>query len=278
VALNAGLTSSDPLVARRIEETAAFLEHCERTKPWEDESLHGQKRHTKFGYMRKIPGMLAQVAPVHAIVQKYRECANSLLQSHSAADDFSVDHEDRVWQSVYGEDLASRRFLKAWREYDFWDTHHSLVFDWQVFRLLGHVSVQLEDDLRERYYRMTVGSNPLRGLCFDWGWDQWMANIINRDFANPAFLAPARFSQVVSIQFDALDDMRAYPYWRTTAAPFVEWVLNQRRPDGLWDFGTPHNGFGCATRMRISESWRGKSRALDWSTHVLLLLRHYAEA
>ena len=72
--------------------------------------------------------------------------------------------------------------------------------------------------------------------------------------------------------------MQLYPYWRRNAALFVEWVVDQRRPDGLWDFGVPHNGFGSATLAKISESWRGRHRALDWTTHVLLLLKRYMES
>ncbi len=51
----------------------------------------------------------------------------------------------------------------------------------------------------------------------DWGGDQWIARIIKGDFKNPG-----RFAQAVSIQFDTLGDLSLYPYWRKSAAPFVD--------------------------------------------------------
>ena len=45
---------------------------------------------------------------------------------------------------------------------------------------------------------------------------------------------------------------------------------------GFWDFGSPHNGSGWATRIRLSGSWRGRQRMLDWTADVLQLLSAYA--
>ena len=264
-ALNAGLTPADPLIQDRMTKTAAFIELCEKQTPWEDEALHGQKRHTKFNYITRLPGALSYVAPSHPIVIKYRDMAIQQIKAHLRAGDFSVEYEEALWPEIYGKKLASPRFFKAYRQYDFWDTHHPLVLGWPVFRLVGSDSSALTEKERSRYYDMAVGYK-------EWGGVNWTSRIIAHDFPKSD-----RYAQALSLQFEAFCDMQLYPYWRKNAAPFVEWVVDQRGPDGMWDFGVPHNGFGSATLAKISESWRGKHRALDWTTHVLLLLKRYAE-
>jgi len=265
VAVNAGLTPGNPLLQDRIAKTAAFIELCEEETPWEDETLHGQKRHTKFSYITSLPGALSYVAPSHPIVAKYRDLAIQQIKAHLRADDFSVEYEDAIWPSIYGKKLASSRFFEAFRQYDFWNTHHPQVLGWRIFRLVGSDSSGLTEKERSRYYEMAVGYK-------DWGGAKWTSRIIQHDFPKPD-----RYAQALSLQFEAFCDMQLYPYWRRNAAPFIEWVVDQRRPDGLWDFGVPHNGFGSATLAKISEAWRGKHRALDWTTHVLLLLKRYVE-
>jgi hypothetical protein len=264
-AVNAGLTRANPLIQDRIAKTAAFIELCEKETPWEDETLHGQKRHTKFSYITGLPGALSYVAPSHPIVVKYRDTAVQQIKAHLRADDFSVECEDALWSGIYGEKLASPQFFKAYRQYDFWDTHHPQVLGWRIFRLVGSDSSGLTESERSRYYDMAVGYK-------EWGGARWTSRIVAHDFPKSD-----RYAQALSLQFEAFCDMQIYPYWRKNAAPFVEWVVDQRRPDGLWDFGVPHNGFGSATLAKISESWRGKHRALDWTTHVLLLLKRYVE-
>ncbi len=264
-ALNAGLTRADALIQNRIAKTAAFIELCEQKTPWEDETLHGQKRHTKFSYITCLPGVLSYVDPLHPIVVKYRDMAVQQIKAHLQADDFSVECEEALWPEIYGKKLASPRFFEAYRQYDFWDTHHPHVLGWHAFRLVGSDSSGLTERERSRYYDVAMGYK-------EWGGARWTSRIVAHDFPKPD-----RYAQALSLQFEAFCDMQLYPYWRKNAAPFVEWVVDQQGSDGLWDFGVPHNGFGSATLARISESWRGKHRALDWTTHVLLLLKRYAE-
>jgi hypothetical protein len=264
-ALNAGLTADDPLLQDRIAKTAAFIKLCEEEAPWEDATLHGQKRHTKFSYITGLPGVLSYVAPSHPIVVKYRDRAIQQIKAHLRVDDFSVECEEALWPKIYGEKLASPQFFGAYRQYDFWDTHHPHVLGWRAFLLVGSDSSGLTKKERSRYYDMAVGYK-------DWGGDKWISRIVAHDFPKPD-----RYAQALSLQFEAFCDMQLYPYWHRNAAPFVDWVVDQRGPDGLWDFGVPHNGFGSATLAKISESWRGKHRALDWTTPGLLLLKRYAE-
>ena len=265
-AINAGISATHPLVQDCIEKTAAFVELCEKETPWEDETLHGQKRHTKFNYITCLPGAMSYIAPSHPIVVKYRDMAIQQIRAHFRAGDFSVEYEGTLWPKIYGKELASPRFFEAYRQYDFWDTHHSQILRWPVFRLVGSNSSALTETERSRYYDMAVGYK-------EWGGVKWASRIIAHDFPSPD-----RYAQALSLQFEAFCDMQLYPYWRSNAAPFVEWVVDQKGSDGLWDFGVPHNGFGSATLAKISESWRGKHRALDWTTHVLLLLKRYGQS
>jgi len=262
-ALNAGLLPSDPLIGKVADDTAAFVQLCEERTPWEDETLHGQKRHTKFSYINGMPGELSHVAPSHPIVKKYRDLATKQIKAHLGGNDFSVEYEEEVWPQIYGPALATPQFFEAYRKYDFWNTRHPQILSWSTFRLIGSNSAGLTEEERSSYYDMAVGYKA-------WGGDKWVSRIIAGDFTKPD-----RFAQALSLQFEAFSDMQRYPYWRKNAAPFVRWVLDQRGADGLWDFGVPHNGFGSATLAKISESWRGQHRKLDWTTHVLLLLAKY---
>jgi len=66
---------------------------------------------------------------------------------------------------------------------------------------------------------------------------------------------------------------RLFPAWIRFAAPAVEWMWEQRRPDGLWDFGPRGT---TSTVLPLSDSWRqGETRRVDWTARVLALLRQY---
>jgi hypothetical protein len=71
--------------------------------------------------------------------------------------------------------------------------------------------------------------------------------------------------------FRSLELPAKFPSWRNLAGEAMQWLWNEQRAEGLWDFG-PRPAF--STVLPLSESWRRKvARQFDWTTRVLMLLR-----
>lgn len=73
--------------------------------------------------------------------------------------------------------------------------------------------------------------------------------------------------------FLSLELLSRFPAWRTLAGDVIQWLWDERTPDGLWDFG-PRPAYSVA--LPLSESWRKRAvRQFDWTTRVLVLLMKY---
>lgn len=59
--------------------------------------------------------------------------------------------------------------------------------------------------------------------------------------------------------------------------PAIQWLWEQRRPPGYWDFGLRP---ASSVFLPLSDGWRERDfRKLDWTTRILILLRkHYENA
>jgi hypothetical protein len=68
---------------------------------------------------------------------------------------------------------------------------------------------------------------------------------------------------------------RLFPSWVHFAPASIDWLWNQRDPQGYWDFGTRPASTTC---LPLSDSWRERrDRRFDWTTRILVLLRQYDE-
>ena len=68
---------------------------------------------------------------------------------------------------------------------------------------------------------------------------------------------------------------RLFPTWTELAQVTIEWIWDQRRADGCWDFGPRPPG---SAYLPLSDSWRKKeNRVIDWSTRILVLLQSYVD-
>jgi hypothetical protein len=54
--------------------------------------------------------------------------------------------------------------------------------------------------------------------------------------------------------------------WAKYEQKYVEWILTQRNQDGLWEFPKKSDPFA------LSDSWKGKNRAIDSTIYVLRML------
>jgi hypothetical protein len=87
----------------------------------------------------------------------------------------------------------------------------------------------------------------------------------------PLFRLPlARKPRFLDRWQSSLNMLSRFPSWCIVAQDAIQWIVQQRTPQGFWDLGT---GVRSAT-MPLSANWRGKaSRQCDWTTRVLVMLR-----
>ncbi|MFW9993252.1 MAG: hypothetical protein ACFFD4_14510 [Candidatus Odinarchaeota archaeon] len=75
--------------------------------------------------------------------------------------------------------------------------------------------------------------------------------------------------------FQSQELLARFPSWKALAGDTVEWLWNQQKEDGYWDFGKrishPDPGY-----FPLSESWRNeRCRKIDWTVRTLVLLRNF---
>jgi hypothetical protein len=72
----------------------------------------------------------------------------------------------------------------------------------------------------------------------------------------------------------SLEILSSLPGWREAAGEAAAWLWDERRPDGLWDFG---QGLPTGLWFPLSGNWmRRGNREIDHSTRVLVLLARFA--
>jgi hypothetical protein len=64
----------------------------------------------------------------------------------------------------------------------------------------------------------------------------------------------------------ALSLIAQFKGWAKYERDYVDWILTQRNQDGLWEFPKKFDIFA------LSNSWKGKNRAIDSTIFVLRLL------
>lgn len=66
--------------------------------------------------------------------------------------------------------------------------------------------------------------------------------------------------------------------WSKYMKGIVENLWKIRGNDGLWNFGAACADPNYLSQIRLSDNWRGKRGAHDWTTRILLLLQKYYES
>ncbi len=64
----------------------------------------------------------------------------------------------------------------------------------------------------------------------------------------------------------ALSLISQFNGWQRYADTYADWIMAQRNQDGLWEYPKKHHLFG------LSNSWKGKNRAIDSTIFVLRML------
>ncbi len=82
------------------------------------------------------------------------------------------------------------------------------------------------------------------------------------------------FAAEILLDMESLYGFRSWGVYMEEVANCF-WKL--RRDDGFWNFGSACANPYFTTRIRLSDNWRGKRGAHDWTTRVLLLLQKYYE-
>ncbi len=64
----------------------------------------------------------------------------------------------------------------------------------------------------------------------------------------------------------ALSLISQFKGWERYEQKYVDWIMGQRNQDGLWEYPKKHSWF------ELSDSWRGKNKAIDSTIFVLRML------
>lgn len=73
--------------------------------------------------------------------------------------------------------------------------------------------------------------------------------------------------------FQSQELLSLFPSWVDEAGEIVRWLLEQREPNRLWDFGPRDKK---AHTFPLSENWQNRSnRKIDWTVRTLTLLSRY---
>lgn len=74
-----------------------------------------------------------------------------------------------------------------------------------------------------------------------------------------------------------MESLYGFRSWGIYMGEVANCFWRLRRDDGFWNFGSACANPFFTTRIRLSDNWRGKRGAHDWTTRILLLLQKYYE-
>jgi hypothetical protein len=144
--------------------------------------------------------------------------------------------------------------------------------EWQAHKEIRSLGVRYLDS---RYVLTLLGSHSMDlPSALD-------RRIVNWVWSNPAGIgylcADMKHSQPFYIfnWLESLEILSHFQCWREVAVGALDWLWEQRNPDGLWDFGAK---VSKSFYFPLSEDWRKVgNRSVDHSTRVLTLLRQFSD-
>jgi hypothetical protein len=177
-------------------------------------------------------------------------------------DDPFVAHERRLWAEIAKQAFQSG----SYREADEIAAHAALT---------GASSKGSYLVLNGRYQLELLGSAPglfgeeLENALLGWVWEHpGGIGYLSIPLSQPTPHPPGPLDR----WFNSLELLaRCFPGWVVFAAGALDWIWEQRRPDGTWDFGprAPESWV-----LPFSDDWRRRpNRTIDWTSRVLALLR-----
>lgn len=160
---------------------------------------------------------------------------------------------------AYWVQIAERSFLT--RKYD-------PKAEWQAHKELRGIGIIY---LRSRYALTLLSAQKLPPsldrLIVDWIWNHPEGiGYLGADMKHP---------QPVHIfnWLESLEILSAFQNCRDMMAQAMDWLWQQRNPDGLWDFGSK---VSKSLYFPLSDDWRKTgNRSIDHSTRVLALLQKF---
>jgi hypothetical protein len=274
-AIKIGLTEADPHMAVLIKGMSSYVEALYGTRPWNDDQRSNHDRFSLLSTVLRLPGTLALISPDSPVVVDARRKATAQVEAHYEADDYSTEFEDKALRDIYGSDTFKAEALAIHRSMAHCTTTYPAIYDAAVFRLVGTGARDLDDDVCLKYC-----DHMLRRHELIKGWVPVQEQIIAGGMpgerpGTPAAFRPEVFAREIARHLIQIQDQMLFPCWRELVTPFVDWLWEQQRDDGLWDLGPIHNGSGDADRLRLSRNWRSYQRYQDWTINILLIMNEY---
>ena len=72
-----------------------------------------------------------------------------------------------------------------------------------------------------------------------------------------------------------MENLYGFRNWGAHMGEVAKCFWMTRRESGFWNFGSACANPYYTTRIRLSDNWRGKRGAHDWTTRILILLWRY---
>jgi hypothetical protein len=236
-AISLGLDASHPILQRA---SAYLLSIMEGTRPFPDYPEKNDRWRT--GVRLFLASTLSLIHPAHP----------------------ALDDDRRLWREIAARTFRSGRY----REQDEMDAHAELT------------GATVKDSylvLNNRYSLNVLGSKPKalpeepEGMLLRWLWEHPSGiGYLEIPLSQP----PPAKSGPLDRWFASLEMLaRLFPGWVRFARPAVEWLREQRGPEGFWDFGPKPSSVSF---LPLSDDWRSRqNRLFDWTTRTLVLLRKY---
>ncbi len=263
IALNIGLANEHPILVKARE----FAEWCLSTgilnaaKQLEKADNGEEPRQNLAVFERNLAAVLGMIDKNSPLVGNVFDKWKTIISAAFSSGDYNPDSMNEAYRAVYGEEYTPWK-SKPEREIGDREIAYSAS-------LLSINAETLKAEIDMAYTKWFVHSHRAWAVHDQ---DNIMAGI------NGLLLAsfPMRYKASVAsgVLFD-LDILYGFRSWHIYMKEIAGFLWKSRRDDGLWSFGASASSPWYITRIRLSDNWRGKRAAHDWTARILLLLSKY---
>ena len=263
IALNLGLANEHPILvkAREFAEWCLSMGILDAAAQMEAPDPGEGPRQNLAVFERNLAAVLGMMDKKSPLVEDVFRKWKTIVSAAFASGDYDPNAKDEAYRSIYGEEHTPWRSKPERKIGD-----HEVVCSASLLST-GVDALKPEIDLA--YTKWFVRSHRSWAVHTH---DNIMAGINQLIQAS----VPMRYkaSIVSGVLFD-MDNLYGFRGWHICMEKIADILWKCRRDDGLWSFGASASSPWYITRIRLSDNWRGKRAAHDWTTRILLLLHKY---
>jgi hypothetical protein len=234
-ALALGLDANHPILNRTVDY---IVDVIESRKSFPDTPEKNDRWPT--GVRLFLASTLSLIAPDHPILDADRALWSEIARRAFQSGEYQEDDEIKAHAELTGATVKGS-YLVLRRKYQLnilGSLPGTLSFDLETALLKW--LLQRPDGIGYLSVPLNIPPVPHKASVFD----HWLASI-----------------EMLS---------RLFPSWSHHFQSSLQWIWDQRHPDGYWDFGSRSSS---ATFFPLSEDWKSRQkRRFDWTARILILL------